>query len=238
MYLMYGDEILADEKRGQNFFIYGAAFVDAAQVRPLHEKIEALRREYGYAAGHSLKFTSKGRPDNVGPEEHKRIKSAVFDLAREHGVTLCAYLVLNAIAKATGSERVVHWGCNAVLGRYNQFLADRNDCGIAALDRFSIKQDAAFDYAKVKFQRGLTFGRQPDVRLDRVLGLGFTCDGATHMSSVADVLLGALGYCVSDGINGEAARDVPVARARDVEAAGQRADNGSRLGVRALPEDP
>jgi hypothetical protein len=206
MYAMFGDEVLAEESAGRNFFIYGGVFIDVDELPAIHEKIERLRRDAGFGAGDSLKFSAKGRPGALSPEEHRDIKSAVIALAEEYGVTFCAYLVLQAIAKVQQTDNIVHWGCNTLLARYNQFLLERDDHGVGVLDRFSGNAHNAFNYAKVKFQRGLTFGRNPDTRLDRVLGIGFTCDGAAHMSSVADIVLGAFGYCISEGINTEAAQ--------------------------------
>jgi hypothetical protein len=203
---MFGDEVLAEEGAGRKFFIYGGVFVEVDELPAIHQKIEKLRQDAGFGPGDSLKFTAKGRPATLTPEEHRKIKCAVIALAEEHGVTFCAYLVLQAIAKVQQTDNIVHWGCNTLLARYNQFLGERDDHGVAVLDRFSGHADGAFNYAKVKFQRGLTFGREPDTRLDRVLGIGFTCDGAAHMSSVADIVLGAFGYCISEGINTEAAR--------------------------------
>lgn len=204
MYAMFGDEVFADESR--NFFVYGGIFIDVAELPAMHDKIEALRRDAGFGAADSLKFTAKGRPATLSPEDHREIKSAVIGLAEEHGVIFCAYLTLHAIAKVQQVDNIVHWGCNTLLARYNQFLEERDDYGLAILDRFSGHADSAFNYAKVKFQRGLTFGREPDTRLDHVLGIGFTCEGATHMSSVADIILGSLGYCISEGINTKAAQ--------------------------------
>jgi hypothetical protein len=206
MYAMFGDEVLAEEGGGRKFFLYGGVFIDVDELPAIHEKIEKLRRDAGFGTSDSLKFVAKGRPGALSPEQHRDIKRAVIALAEEHGVTFCAYLVLQAIAKVQQAENIVHWGCNTVLARYNQFLHERNDHGVVVLDRFSGHADKAFNYAKVKFQRGLTFGRDLDAPLDRVLGIGFTCDGAAHMSSVADIILGALGYCISEGINTEAAQ--------------------------------
>jgi hypothetical protein len=44
------------------------------------------------------------------------------------------------------------------------------------------------------------------IRLDRVLGFGHAVDGSSHLSSVADVLLGAFRYCVNQPENEEAGK--------------------------------
>jgi hypothetical protein len=211
MHAMFGDEVLAEGAR--KFFIYGGVFVDIDELPAIHNAIETLRRDAGLGSADTLKYSAKGRPAALSPEQHKELKSAIIALAEQHDVTFCAHLVLQAIA-TVGQADTVQWGCNTVLMRFNEFLQEHNDHGLVLLDRFSDHADKAYKYAKTKFQRGLTFGRDPDKPLDRILGVGFTCDGATHMSSVADILLGTLGYCVSEGIKTEAARAMfpPLAR--------------------------
>jgi hypothetical protein len=78
--------------------------------------------------------------------------------------------------------------------------------GIAKLDRMGKN---SFTYAKNKFQTGLIFpGRDISIkrRLDRITSIGFTCDGASHLSSMADILLGSFRYCVNDAEKDKAGR--------------------------------
>jgi hypothetical protein len=64
----------------------------------------------------------------------------------------------------------------------------------------------SFTYAKDKFQRGLTFPKSPDRRLNRIVSIGFTCDGASHLSSMADIVLGSFRYCVNESDKDEAGK--------------------------------
>jgi hypothetical protein len=125
---------------------------------------------------------------------YRDIKSAVIALAEELGVTFCAYIFLHAIGRSQDQIDLIEYGANTVLGRYNEFLTEKNEHGIAKLDRMSKN---GFIYAKEKFQRGLTF-RERDRRLDRIISVGFTCDGASHLSSIADIVLGSFRYCVNE----------------------------------------
>ena len=56
-----------------------------------------------------------------------------------------------------------------------------------------------------KFQVGLEYKNSARLRpLDKVIGYSLTCDGCSHLASVADIVLGAFRYCVNEP-NNEAA---------------------------------
>jgi hypothetical protein len=194
LYLMYGDEADAEEGRGQKFFLYGGIFVDHSKAWTAHLRIEDLRKEAGFVAQDSLKFASSTRPKTVTADAHREIKSAVIALAHELGIVFCAYVFLHAIGRSQDQVDLIEYGANTVLGRFNEFLTEKNEHGIANLDRMSKN---GFIYAKEKFQRGLAFPSR-DRRLERVISVGFTCDGASHLSSMADILLGSFRYCVNE----------------------------------------
>jgi len=161
-----------------------------------------LRKKASFAAQDSLKFATSTRPKAVTADAHRDTKSAVIDLARELGVVFCAYIFLHAIGRSQEQSDLIEYGSNTVLSRYNEFLAEKNDHGIAKLDRMGKN---GFDYAKEKFQRGLAFPGG-DRRLDRIISVGFTCDGASHLSSMADILLGSFRYCVNEPEKDKAGR--------------------------------
>jgi hypothetical protein len=194
MYLMYGDEADAEEGRGQKFLLYGGIFIEHSKVWAAHLRIEELRKRAGFAPEDSLKFAGRTRPEAVSAEAHRKIKSAVIALAQELGVIFCAYVFLHAIGRAQEPTDLIEFGANTVLGRYNEFLTEKNEHGIAKLDRMGKN---SFDYAKKKFQRGLSLPTG-DRRLDRIISIGFTCDGASHLASMADIILGSFRYCVNE----------------------------------------
>jgi len=195
---MYGDEADAEEGRGQKFFLYGGIFVEQSKVWTAHSRIEELRKKGGFAAEDSLKFASSTKPKSVTADSHRDTKSAVIDLARELSVVFCVYIFLHAIGRTQGQGNLIEFGANTVLGRYNEFLKEKNDHGIAKLDRMGKN---GFNYVRNKFQTGLVFpgGEIPiKRRLDRITSIGFTCDGASHLSSLADIVLGSFRYCVNE----------------------------------------
>lgn len=194
MYLMYGDQAYDQEGRGQKFFLYGGMFIDHSKAGIVHSRIEELRRKAGFGSEHGLKFASSTRPSTVSLDAHTEIKRAVIALAQEVGVTLCAYIFLQAIGHSRDQARLVEYGANMVLGRYNEFLTEKDQHGVAELGRLNKN---GFSYAREKFQHGLSFTNH-DRPLDRVISFGLACDGASHLSSMTDVLLGALQYCVNE----------------------------------------
>ena len=86
---------------------------------------------------------------------------------------------------------------NTLLGKFDEFLrTDRDECGIALMDRIPVEHP--YRYLREKFQTGLEFPDGNIRRLERVIGLASTTDGASHLASVADVLIGAFRYCVNE----------------------------------------
>ena len=228
MFLMYGDEADAEEGRGQKFFLYGGIFIDQSKIWTAHERIEQLRKGAGFAAGDSLKFAAKTRPVRITAGTHRDIKREVIALAEELEVIFCAYVILHAIGRTQQKIDLVEYGANTVLARFNEFLTEKNDHGIAKLDRMGKN---AFTYAREKFQRGLTFSpNSRHRRLDRIVSIGFTCDGASHLSSLADIVLGSFRYCVNELDRRGGESDVSRAHAAYVEGHAERQEIRARAG--------
>jgi hypothetical protein len=198
MYLMVGDEADAEQSRGQKFFVYGAIFVSHDSSKPLSDGVEAIRLAAKFEPTDSLKFADKTRPEKISKETFREVKGRVMDLARQHGVVFCAYAMLHAIAANQGHKNMVLWGANTLLGKFNEFLGtDQDTFGLVLFDRIPI--DHPYPYLREKFQIGMTFpGDRPPNRLERIIGLGSTTDGASHLASVADILVGSWRYCVNE----------------------------------------
>jgi len=197
MHLMYGDEADHDRDRGQKFFVYGAVFIDSERALGLHTAIEALRINKRFGLGDSLKFQTNSRPEQVSREDHTDAKRQVLELAAEHGVQFCAYVMLHELARNQEHEELVQWGANTLLGKFNEFCGERpHGHGLVMFDRMPIAHEHR--YFREKFSTGLTFPNGRTRRLENVLGLASTCDGASHMSSVADIVLGSFRYCVNE----------------------------------------
>jgi hypothetical protein len=208
MYFMFGDEADVDQGRGQKFFVYGAIFVPADNMPPLHTQVERARIGAGLSNTDSLKSASKTRPNNMTFEAHRDLKKKVMSLSRNVGdVTFCAQVTLHDLARNKNHDDLVLWGANTVLSKFDQFLRERNSYGYAVLDKIPVKYP--YRYLKEKFQVGLTFSAKqskPAMRLGRILGFGHAVDGSSHMCSVADVMLGAFRYCVNEPENKEAGK--------------------------------
>ena len=153
MYLMFGDEADADQGRRQKFFVYGAVFIDVRHVEPLHISIQEIRDKFNYGHADSLKFS--GCPKNITYNQHREVKKEVVKLARKHEVAFCAYAISHAIAKGGTHDKKVLFGVNTLLAKFNEFLEEREDVGIAVMDRIPVKNQ--FKYLKDKFQVGVEF---------------------------------------------------------------------------------
>jgi len=177
------------------FFMYGGVIVPVEKVGPLHRDIEAIRKEHGFKPTDELKFT---HAKSAVPEEaHRAAKAAVIAAAKTHGVLFVANLVHQGLVKNQPPGETVGWGANTVIGRFNYFLRKVNGDGLVVVDRFGSGKGGEYSYLREKFQRGLIMTkRREDVPLERICGYMATCSGASHLSSVVDVVLGAFRYCV------------------------------------------
>lgn len=196
MFLMFGDE--ADHERGRDnrFFVYGAVFIPANRAHSLHVAIEALRNQHGFQSQDSFKFATNTRPNGMDRDVHAAAKSQLMMLAAEHDVTFSAYVSLHELARNRSHNELVAFGINTSLGKFNQFLREKDSFGCCFLDRIPIEHP--YRYLAEKFRIGLTFPGGRAARLDRIVGLSSTCDGASHFSSVSDIVLGSFRYCVNE----------------------------------------
>jgi hypothetical protein len=207
MYLMYGDE--ADHTQGaKDFVVCGAIFIDAERAKALHDAVDRARRDADFALIDSLKSGTNTRPKDCTPQAHTNLKNRVLELAQEHGVIFVGYVCSHSIARgADGAtqqkrqETAVQWGFNELLKTFNDFLAYEQTFGLVSLDRRT--PDIQFTYMQKKFRVGLEYPLSTRL-LDRIISYSLTCDGCSHLASVADIVLGAFRYCVNEP-NNEAA---------------------------------
>ena len=211
MYILFGDETDREQTASAPFFIYGAIFVPIQRVEQLHHAVERLRAREGFRADDSLKFATKTRPSHVSQDRHRDAKRQVLEIAGEIGVRFCAQLVSHDLAQQRKSETLVRYGANTVLGAFNKFLGEEGERGLAIFDRLPIAHPDRF--IRDKFQQGLTFpwGSR---RLANIICYAHSCDGASHLSSVADIVLGSFRYCVNERGRDRAPRKILPAVAR------------------------
>jgi hypothetical protein len=197
MYLMFADEADRERDRGQRFFVYGAVFIDAVHALALHADVEAARQRKGFRPTDSLKFADSTRPEALSRDHHREIKAEIMEIAHARGVKFCAYAMLHEMARDRTHEELVQWGANTLLGKFNEFCSLRpNGHGLAFFDRMPIAHEHR--YLREKFTIGLTFPNGAERRLEKVIALASTCDGASHLASVADIVLGSFRYCVNE----------------------------------------
>jgi hypothetical protein len=92
---------------------------------------------------------------------------------------------------------MVLYGANTLLGKFNEFMGtDQDTSGLVLFDRIPI--DHPYRYLRDKFQVGMTFPGGKSTRLERIMGFASTTDGASHLASVADILVGSWRYCVNE----------------------------------------
>ena len=206
MYLLFGDETDREQGGRAPFFIYGGIFVPLDRAAELHSAVERIRLRHRFQAGDSLKFSGAELPERISRDLHRGAKRQVLEAASEAGVLFCAQLVSHEVARGRPQATLVEWGANTVLGAFNLFLAEQRDRGIAVLDRLPIPHPDRF--IRDKFQVGLTFPRGGTLRLSHIICYTHTCDGASHLASVADVVLGSFRYCVNEPDRDQAPRAI------------------------------
>ena len=197
MFLMLADEADAEQGKGQRFFVYGAVFVQADNIKVLSDTVETIRKQAGLKPTDSFKFADKSRPENVTKEAFREAKSKVLDLAAKYGTVFCAYAILHELAGNQTHKDLVLFGANTLLGKFNEYLGMYKETfGMVLFDRIPVEHP--YRYLQQKFQVGLTFPDGKTRRLERIMGLASTCDGASHLASIADILVGSFRYCVNE----------------------------------------
>jgi hypothetical protein len=162
----------------------------------LHGAVEQIRWRNGFRAGDSLKFSAAELPERISRDDHREAKRQVLEVAGERGIRFCPQVVSQDVARDQMQATLVEWGANTVLGAFSKFLGEQGQRGIAVLDRLPIAPPDGF--IRDKFQVGLTFPRGGTRRLSHIICCAHSCDGASHLTSVADVVLGSFRYCVNE----------------------------------------
>jgi hypothetical protein len=206
VYLLFGDETDREQGGRAQFFIYGAIFVPVVRAVGLHGAVERIRLRNGFRAGDSLKFSGTELPERISRDTHRETKRQVLEAASEAGVQFCAQLVSHEVARRQPQATLVKWGANTVLGAFNKFLVEQREHGIVVLDHLPIPHPDRF--IREKFQVGLTFEGGGTRRLSQIICYTHSCDGASHLASVADVVLGSFRYCVNEPERDQAPRAI------------------------------
>lgn len=195
VYLFLGDETNRTQSQRSRFFLYGALFVPLETVDELDERIAEIRRDVPLRETDALKFDTRSRPEDVSIDAYTAAKSAVIDACVETGVQFAAYAILHDIAKGRPDD-LLPYALNSLLYVFDsKYLNEKISSGLCVVDRF----DGEHDILREKHQRGVYVEEKDEwVSLPRIKLYGATCDGASHLSSAVDIVLGAFRYCVNE----------------------------------------
>lgn len=186
------DETNKDYVAGKFFIVGGLVFTEQ-QVEEVDQLARAVRDEYGFQRGDSLKFDTNSRPAHVSIEAHRNAKQALIRGLRDIGVRMLAYVILHDLCREQPYNTRMNYALNTLVYAYHDLLNHENTTGVMLIDR----DNDRYDHLESLFQNGLDFeGRK--FRVDqRIRMFGMTNDNASHLSSATDVSLGAFRYCVN-----------------------------------------
>lgn len=195
VYLVFTDETNRNEGESK-FFLIGGIAIHESMAFAIHQDVQNLRQRNGFLPGDSLKFARSEKPAHVSNDQFNAAKSEIIELCERHSIQIFLYACHHLIAANKSEETKFQWGCNAILWKINQFLTSVSDSALVQQDRHPVPGE--FEYYRRKFTDS-----QPDVpnvahKLDRILGFGSTCDRASHLASIADIVLGSYRYCINN----------------------------------------
>lgn len=200
MYLLFTDETNLTEQtdQGVKFFAYGGLVIPIDKISIIDESIKKFRLEYGFKNTDSLKFDSNTRPANISTIKFAEIKSKIINLCIENDCKFLVYVVLHKIAEKQGINKTVKWGADHIVGKFNHYLTQKNSQGMVFVDRLS--DVGEYKFLSEKFTTGLVFDSK-NVPLSNIKIFSSTCDNASNLSSVMDIVLGSFRYCINRPFN-------------------------------------
>jgi len=191
MYWYLVDETNRNYAEGE-FFIVGGLVFTGEQFEQVHHVVRNIRRKHGIKPGDQFKFDTNSRPAYVSAEAHREAKSELISALPDIGVRMIVYVVLHDI-KGQDYDSAMNYALNALAHSYHRLLGVENATGVMLMDR----DNHRYEHLEGLFQSGLDFGGSRQSLNDRIRLFGMTNDNASHLSSAADVALGACRYCVN-----------------------------------------
>lgn len=202
--------LLGDETNRQydptGFLVYGGLIFTSEGAIAVTDAIKNVRARLQYSPVDSLKFDTRARPAHVSVEDATAAKNDVIQTCMDNDCVFIVHIIHHDIVRGQTPDDQIHRAADYVLSRYNMFLKYCREYGLVILD--TLPQRSEFDYMRRKFQVGLHLDDGTEVPLDRILSFSSTCDGASHLSSAADIVLGSFRYCINDPRNVEAATEM------------------------------
>lgn len=193
MHLFVVDETNRDYVENQFFIVGGLVFTDEQAVAT-DALVTRIRTEAGFARGDSFKFHTNSRPASMDFEAWNGAKAQLLEGLLELGVRMIVYTLLHDIGRNQTYDVRMNFALNTILYAYDDLLFRDSAVGMFLLDR----DNGRYDHLEHLFQHGLQFDGARNYRLDnRIKLFGMTNDNASHLSSAADIALGAFRYCVN-----------------------------------------
>lgn len=176
------------------FFIYGGLVVETEQIEELHTTIGEIRDCYGFRPEDSLKFGLSTLPDQISEDHWHKAHEEVRAACETVGAKFLAVLVHHEIANR---QRLIEWQFKPLANGFNEhLLAPQEDVGMVVMDRLSGEWDE-FELMEEVFRFGSTSPSGWTFDYSRIVSYSATCDGASHLASAADVVLGTFRHCVN-----------------------------------------
>lgn len=195
MYLLQADETNTEPNQG-DFFIYGGLVLPMNRMLDVHQAVEAIREKYDFSPDDQFKFHTRSRPEGMDFDVWTAAKAEALTVAASLDVKLIVYVIHHGIAGGVDPEKRNRYALNALIAHYDlKFLAAQASVGAVTLDR--LEEKFGYAYLRSRFQSPLDLpdGRSP--ALNRVLHYSMTCDGASHLSSLVDLAIGGMRFCVN-----------------------------------------
>lgn len=186
------DETNKDYVAGKFFIVGGLVFTEQ-QVEQVDQLARAVRLQYGFQRGDSLKFDTNSRPAHITIEAHRGAKQALIAGLRDIGVRMVAYVILHDLCREQPYDVRMNFALNTLVYAYHDLLSRENVTGAMLIDR----DNDRYDHLESLFQNGLDFEGRSFWVDQRIRLFGMTNDNASHLSSATDVSLGAFRYCVN-----------------------------------------
>lgn len=198
MHLLYIDESNLQTTKNADFFICGGAVIPLATMADLGLAVDAIRKEAGFAASDRFKFDTNSRPAWVDESAFAAAKDKVLVLANRLEIRFIAYAAPHRLAQQQGQYRTYYYGLHTVVSHFQLFLQSRQPPahGIVVADRMPIKE--GFKLLGHLHQMGGDPSMSPRGRFPNIDLFGMSIIEASHVASVADILIGAFRYCVNE----------------------------------------
>ena len=191
MRLFYCDESNLEHRRG-DFFVYGGLSIPGDAAFDLSKEVDRIRDAANISHDFCLKFNPG--PTHLSHQEFIQIKQTIIQAAIDAGCELFISVILHNIA--TNVDLARRNEINRVCYHFNCSLNRIHDEGLVLIDRFEDKKIDS--HLREKFSTGLTgMPYSEKMRLDKIIGYHYSAIGQSNFSSIVDIIIGSLRYCIN-----------------------------------------